>query len=82
VSIVPLASDTSIAAATVQVEAWRRLGPAEKLSVVRSLTTAVLWLEREGLRRREPTLDASACARRLAERRLGSALARQVYGAP
>jgi len=80
--MIPLSSDTSVAAATLQVEAWRRLAPAEKLAMVRALTAAVLRLEREGLRRREPTLDATTCARRLAERRLGSALAQQVYGDP
>ena len=82
VPVLPLSPDTSPAAAALQVQAWRRLGPAEKLALVRTLSTAVLRLEWEGLRLREPTLEAPACARRLAERRLGAELARRVYFVP
>ncbi len=74
-----LSIDTSPAASTVQLAAWRAMSPAQKLAQVRGLTTAVLWLEREGLRRRHPTLGADALHRAAIERRLGADLAARVY---
>ncbi|MGH7663730.1 MAG: hypothetical protein ACRENI_05470 [Gemmatimonadaceae bacterium] len=74
----PLSVDTSAAAGAVQVAAWRTMSPAEKLAQVQALTTAVLWLEREGLRRRYPSLGPNALHRAAVVRRLGADLAARV----
>jgi hypothetical protein len=74
--------DTSAAAGAVQLAAWRAMSPAEKLGQVQALTTAVLWLEREGLRRRYPLLGPGELHRAAVVRRLGPALAARVLSAP
>jgi hypothetical protein len=80
----PLAADTSAAAGAVQFAAWRAMSPAEKLAQVQALTTAVLWLEREGLRRRNPLLGPHELHRAAIARRLGPELAARVasFGPP
>jgi hypothetical protein len=75
-------ADTSPAAAAVQLAAWRAMTAAEKLAQVRTLTTAVLWLEREGLRRRNPSFGPEALHRAAIERRLGPELTSLVYPQP
>jgi len=75
----PLSSDTSAAAGAVQFAAWRAMSPAEKLAQVQALTTAVLWLEREGLRRRYPSLGPNELHRAAVVRRLGPELAARVH---
>lgn len=72
-------ADTSPDALAVQLAAWRAMTPGEKLAQVRALTTAVLWLEREGLRRRHPSFAASQLHRAAIERRLGHELMARVY---
>lgn len=67
------------AAAAEQRAAWRALSPTDKLALVREATEAVLWLEREGLRRRHPTMGPDALHRAAVERRLGAALAARAY---
>lgn len=74
-----LSADTSPAAGAVQLAAWRAMTPSEKLAQVRQLTTAVLWLEREGLRRRHPMFGPAALHRAATERRLGPDLTARVY---
>src|SRR5687767_8657986 len=78
----PLSIDTSTAASAVQLAAWRAMSPAEKLVQVQALTTAVLWLEREGLRRRHPLLSPDELHRAAVVRRLGPDLAARVPFAP
>ena len=78
----PLSADTSAAAALVQLTAWRAMSPAEKLAQVKALTTAVLWLVREGLRRRHPSLTPDELHRAAVARRLGPALVARVYLPP
>ncbi len=75
----PLSIDTSAAAGAVQFAAWRAMSPAEKLAQVQALSTAVLWLEREGLRRRYPGLDPNELHRAAVVRRLGPELAARVH---
>jgi hypothetical protein len=75
----PLAADTSAAASAVQLAAWRSMSPAEKLAQVQALTTAALWLEREGLRRRHPLLGRNELHHAAVVRRLGAELAARVY---
>ena len=74
-----LSADTTAAAAAVQFAAWRAMTPAEKLAVVGSITTMVLRLEREGLRRRNPTFSEEELHHAAIVRRLGRALADRVY---
>jgi len=65
----------------MQFEAWRRMSPTEKLALVSSLTNTVLWLEREGWRRRNPDLSEDALTLLIARNRLGERLASLVYPA-
>ena len=74
-----LSLDTSAAAGAVQFAAWRAMSPAEKLAQVQALTRAVLWLEREGLRRRNPSLSPNELHQAAIVRRLGPELAARVY---
>lgn len=75
----PLSADTTAEAAEVQFAAWRAMSPAEKLALVGSITTMVLRLEREGLRRRNPTFSEEELHQAAIVRRLGPALANRVY---
>jgi len=72
-------SDTSPDAGAAQRAAWRAMTPGEKLEQVRALTITVLWLEREGLRRRHPTFDPAQLSHAAIERRLGPELTARVY---
>ena len=78
----PLSIDTTAAAAAVQLAAWRAMTPAGRLAQVGALTAAVLHLEREGLRRRHPSLTPDELHRSAIIRRLGPVLAGQVYPPP
>lgn len=75
-----VSADTSDAAAERQRARWRAMSPREKLVQVCESTRAVLTLEREGIRLREPMLGADDIFRLVAGRRLGEALATRVYG--
>jgi len=76
-----LSPDTASAAGDLQLVLWRAMSAAERLAHARSLTLAVLWLEREGLRRRNPTFSSTELHRAAIERRLGSELAARVFAA-
>lgn len=76
----PLSSDTTPDAADAQLAVWRVMTPVEKLTQAGALTRAVLWLEREGLRRRHPLMPADELHRAAVERRLGAELTARVYG--
>ena len=78
----PLSTDTAATAAAVQVAAWRAMTPAGRLAQVGALTAAVLHLEREGLRRRHPSLTPDELHRAAIMRRLGPVLADEVYPLP
>ncbi len=75
----PLSSDTTPDASDAQLAAWRAMTPAERLTQAGAMTRAVLWLEREGLRRRHPLMTADELHRAAIERRLGPELTTRVY---
>ncbi|MEX2181692.1 MAG: hypothetical protein WD771_06585 [Gemmatimonadaceae bacterium] len=75
----PLSADTVPAAAEVQLAAWRAMTAREKLAQVQALTAAVLRLEREGWRRRHPTLGPDELRAATVGQRLGAELAARVY---
>jgi hypothetical protein len=77
----PLSTDTSAAAAEVQFSVWRAMSPAQKLEQVRALTRMVLWLGREGLRRRDPSPTPEELHLAAVARRLGPELFARVYPA-
>lgn len=74
-----LSSDTSLDATDAQLAIWRSMTPAARLAQAASLTRAVLWLEREGLRRRHPWMTAAELHLAAIKRRLGPELTARVY---
>lgn len=76
------ALDTDPTVAALQIAAWRRMSPGEKLAQVDALTRELFMVAEAGLKHREPMLAPAARARRLADVRLGQELAELVYGAP
>jgi hypothetical protein len=65
------AADTSPAAEALQIAAWRRMQPWEKLRIVEELVRASEELARIGIRGRHPHADDSEVELRLAALRLG-----------
>lgn len=76
-----LSFDTSPDASDVQLTAWRAMTPAQRLLQAAALSRAVLLLEREGLRRRHPSLSAAELHWAAVERRLGPELSARVRSA-
>ena len=74
-----LSLDTSAAIEQRQVEAWRRMSPAEKLQLVSEATQAVIELSLTGIRRRHPAASDRECFLRFASIVLGGDVARTVY---
>lgn len=74
-----LSLDTSAAIERRQVEAWRRMLPAEKLQLVSDATQAVIDLSLAGIRRRHPGASDRECFLRFACIVLGLDVARAVY---
>jgi hypothetical protein len=74
-----LTADTTADVERHQVEAWRRLSPAERLRMVSDTTRAVIDLSRAGIRRRYPQASERECFLRLAAILLGVDTARKVY---
>ena len=74
-----LSLDTSTAFEQRQVEAWRRMPPAEKLQLVSDTTQAVIDLSFAGIRRRHPAASDRECFLRFACIVLGRDVARAVY---
>lgn len=74
-----LSADTTADVERRQVEAWRRLSPAERLRLVSDTTRAVIDLSRAGIRRRYPQASERECFLRLAAILLGVDAARKVY---
>jgi hypothetical protein len=75
----PLAADTPVEVEDRQIEAWRRMSPAEKAALVASLTNATFTLARAGLRQRHPNASEREIFLRLAVLTLGPELAHQAY---
>jgi len=75
----PLALDTTPEIEKRQVEAWRRMRPAEKLALVLQMSANVRQLALAGVRRRHPDASTHELQLRLAQVILGDELARAVY---
>ncbi len=73
-----LAADTTADIEQRQVEAWRRLTPAERLRLDSDTTRAVLDLSLAGVRRRYPQASEPECFLRLAAIRLGADTTRRL----
>lgn len=74
--------DTSPAIEEVRVEGLRRMPAWRKLALVGEMNRTLDTLALAGLRRRYPEAGAAELRRRLADIRLGPALAARVYGPP
>jgi hypothetical protein len=75
----PLASDTDPAIEQRQIEAWRRMTPADKLELVMRMSAAVRALALAGVRARYPAAPPREQFLRLAQVTLGDDLARRAY---
>lgn len=74
-----LSRDTSADVERLQIDAWRRMTPLEKASVMSQATQDVMTLALAGIRQRHPCASERECFLRLAVLQLGPALVRQVY---
>ena len=74
-----LSADTAAVIEDRQVQAWRRLSPAERLRLVSEASRAVTELALAGIRRRYPNAPERECFLRLAAIRLGVDAARRLY---
>ncbi len=74
-----LSADTTAAVEGRQVEAWRRLTPADRLRLVSDTTRAVTGLALAGIRHRYPQAADRECFLRLAAIRLGVDTTRRLY---
>jgi hypothetical protein len=79
VSRTPLAADTSPDVEARQIEAWRQMSPAGKLSLALSMTATVRELAAAGVRQRYPNASPREQFLRLAVVTLGRDLARKAY---
>jgi hypothetical protein len=77
--LVSLSLDTSFAIEQRQIEAWRRMSPAEKLQLVSDTSRGVIELSLAGIRRRHPSASERECFLRFACIVLGADVARLVY---
>jgi hypothetical protein len=76
----PLSRDTTLEAAEVQMEIYRRMSPGEKIALVEEANRRARALALAGLRQRHPDASEAELFRRLMDLTLGEALAREVYG--
>jgi hypothetical protein len=74
-----LSADTAPVIEDRQVQAWRRLSPAERLRLAIEASRAVTELALAGIRRRYPSASERECFLRLAAIRLGVDTARRLY---
>ena len=74
-----LSADITVEIEARQVEAWRRLSPAERLQMVSDAYRAVTDLALAGIRRRYPHASERDCFLRLAAIRLGVDVTRRIY---
>lgn len=75
----PFAGDTAPDIEQRQVDAWRRMTPAQKLRLVTQMTATVRQLALAGVRQRYPAASAREQFLRLAQVTLGDELARRAY---
>ena len=76
---VPLADDTPLEIEQRQIEAWRRMTPAEKLELVVALSRSTSDMALAGIRDRYPDAPPREQFLRLAMLILGAELARRAY---
>lgn len=74
-----LAADSTREIELRQIDAWRRLSPAERLRLVSETTRGVLELSLAGIRRRYPEASGRECFLRLAAIRIGVGATRRIY---
>ena len=74
-----LSIDTAVEIEDRQIEAWRKMSPAERLQTVREMNRAVTDLALAGIRHRYPHASERECFLRLAAIRLGVATTRRIY---
>ena len=75
----PLSLDTSPDVERMQIDALRRMTPAEKAALISGLTRAAHRMAAAGVRQRHPDASPREQFLRLAVVILGPALARQAY---
>jgi hypothetical protein len=76
---VPLSLDTSPEIERMQVEAWRKMTPAQKAAIVTSLAQATFNLTLAGIRHRHPDASPHEQRLRLALITLGPELAEKAF---
>jgi hypothetical protein len=74
-----LSADTAVEIEDRQIEAWRRMSPAERLEVSREMTRAANELALAGIRARYPNASERECFLRFAAVRLGVDTVRRIY---
>ena len=75
----PLALDTPLEVERMQIDAWRRMSPAEKAAIVTALTRATFAMATAGIRQRYPGESEESHRMRLVELLHGSEIARKMY---
>lgn len=71
-------TDTHAEAQRVQRDLLRRASPAERISLMRSLSSALAWSSRQSLAQRHPELSQQEIGIRWVELQYGHALASQL----
>lgn len=74
-----LSADTAVEIEARQIEAWRRMSPAERLEVSGEMTRAANELTLADIRHRHPHATERECFLRLAAVRLGANTVRRLY---
>jgi hypothetical protein len=77
---VTIPNDTTEPVEELLLEGYRRMSPARKLELVRSLTQGVQQLALADVRRRHPNADEREQAMRVASRWLSPELMRRAFG--
>lgn len=74
-----LSRDTTASVERLQIEAWRRMSPLDKVGIMSHATRDALTLALAGIRQRHTGASERECFLRLAALQLGPTLVRQVY---
>ena len=74
-----LSADTSPAIERLQIEAWRRMSPLDRLRAANALSRQVQALALAGIRHRHPQASERECFLRLAAIKLGRERTVQLY---
>jgi hypothetical protein len=71
-------SDTSLEADKVQIELLRKASVAQRISLVRTLTTRAIWLSKRAIARANPGMSMRELDLKYVELHYGPALAEQL----